>query len=248
MSISVTYLSLNEINFYFTRAAVGAGAPFGIGEEFSEASKCLSYLGIDPARVAISALSGLVSGKSTKGIALGKTDHVTNIRSGNGRIISALFAGPVVADRLSIAAISSREQRIRLDDTDQPLLVVGAIIAADIGASQIEVAWQSKLGDRVAFKMHGGAVEITGFCTRTLDAPAPTPVRIILNCERNSRPNSGLETLLLAQGRSRSVEHGVAVDNASWLELYGFFRESLVPASAESRRSGAGAGQLTDND
>ena len=47
-------LSFNEIGFYLTRAAVGAGAPFGVAEDFANAVKWAVRLGMDPVPVALS--------------------------------------------------------------------------------------------------------------------------------------------------------------------------------------------------
>ena len=126
MSQTPTPLSLNEICFYFTRAAVGAGAPFGIGEDFAEASKALAYLSFDPAQAAVPALRGLGCGQSGTSLSLRTVGDAIHLGSSDGLAMSALYAGPVIADRLSIEAGCGRERHLRLDDTDQPLLVLGA--------------------------------------------------------------------------------------------------------------------------
>ena len=97
-------LSLNEIGFYYTRAAVGAGVPFGIGEDFAEACKHLAYLGFDPAQAALPALHGLECGRSGTSLILCAAGDTIHVGSGGTPLLSALYAGPVAADRLSIEA------------------------------------------------------------------------------------------------------------------------------------------------
>ena len=49
MSTSDLYLSFNEIMFYFTRAAVGGGVPFGLAEDFGRAAIWIAAAsGLDP--------------------------------------------------------------------------------------------------------------------------------------------------------------------------------------------------------
>ena len=43
-------LSFNEILFYFTRAAVGVGVPYGLAEDFAKSSIWLGICGFDPAK------------------------------------------------------------------------------------------------------------------------------------------------------------------------------------------------------
>ena len=182
MSETLTPLSLNEICFYFTRAAVGAGAPFGIGEDFAEASKSLAYLGFDPAQAAVPALRGLRHWPKQH-VALaalrGEMPFVSGVS--DAPILSALYAGPVVADRLSIEAGCGRERHLRLDDTDQPLLIVGAVAAADIDAARIALSWPLRNGRRAVVELNGGIATVAGLYSRSVASLQPAPVDILLN-------------------------------------------------------------------
>ena len=250
MSGAMTPLSLNEIGFYFTWAAVGAGAPFGIGEDLAEASKSLAYLDIDPAAAALPALHGLASGSSSKSLSFDAAADFVHVRGGDGRVLSALYAGPAIADRLSIEAGGRRACRLRLDDTDQPLLIVAAVAAAGIDAARIAVSWPPGGGDRVAVELEGDIAAIAGLHEADIAAPAPAPVEVVLNgVAGEAVPPLPAATKRLAEGRRRAVEHGVVVGDEAWSGVMGFFGKCLVPTTAQSRDAGAGAGDgLTDND
>ena len=248
MSGTATPLSLNEISFYFTRAAVGAGTPFGIGEDFAEASKSLAYLDLDPAAAALPALHGLARGSSGGSLTLHAAADAIHVRSSAGRILSAFYAGPVIADRLSIEAGGRKTCRLRLDDTDQPMLIVAAVAAAGIDTARIALSWSSRKGAHVVVELGGGIATIAGLHEADVAAPAPAPVEVVLNDAAGvATPPSHAATKRLAEGRRRAVEHGVAVDDEAWSGVMGFFGRCLVPTTAQSRDAGAGAG-LTDND
>ena len=247
MSETTTPLSLNEIAFYFTRAAVGAGTPFGIGEDFAEASKYLAYLGFDPAQAAVPALRGLAGGRSGTALSLRTAGDAVHVGSSDAPILSALYAGPVIADRLSIEAGRGLERRLRLDDTDQPLLVLGAIAAAGIDATRIALFWPLRDGRRAAVELNDGIARFSGLHPTDIASPRPAQVDIVVNGAAPEMAPAHAATKSLAEGRSRAVRHGVAVDEAARSRVLAFFDKCLVPTTDRSRDAGAGAG-LTDND
>ena len=251
MSGTTTPLSPNEIGFYFTRAAVGAGAPFGIGEDFAEACKHLAYLGFDPARAAVPALHGLGGlgcGRSSTSLVLRNAGDAIHVRSSGAPIVSALYAGPVVADRLSVEAASGMERRLRIDDTDQPLLVVGAVAAAGIGAARIAMSWPTPSGGRAAIELNRDAATVAGLGAEDIGAPVPAGVDIVMNAGAPPIPPAHAAVRSLAEGRSRAVQGGVGVDAAARSAVLAFFDKCLVPATDRSRDAGAGDGSLTDTD
>ena len=248
MSGTTTPLSLNEIGFYFTRAAVGAGAPFGIGEDFAEASKYLAYLGFDPAQAAVPALHGLGRGRSGTSLILRAAGDTIHIGSGDAPILSALYAGPVAADRLSIEAACGMERRLRLDEADQPLLIVGAIAAAGIDAARIAVSWSSPRGGRAMVELNDGIATVAGVNSGDIASLGPARVDILLNGASLETPPARAATRSLADGRARAVRDGVCVDATARSTVLAFFDKCLVPATDRSRDAGAGAGGLTDND
>ena len=247
MSGTPTPLSLNEICFYFTRAAVGAGAPFGIGEDFAEASKSLAYMGFDPAQAAVPALRGLSSGDSGASLSLCADGDAVRVGGRGTSVLSALYAGPVAADRLSIEVEFGMERRLRLDETDQPLLVAGAIAAAGIDAARIALSWPLPSGGSVALELNGGIARVTGANPGDIALLGPARVDILLNGAPLEMGAAGTATRSLADGRTGAIRHGVVVDDAARSTVLAFFDKCLVPTTDRSRDAGAGAG-LTDND
>ena len=247
MSESTTPLSLNEICFYFTRAAVGAGTPFGIGEDFAEASKYLAYLGFDPAQAAVPALRGLSGGQSSASLWLRTAEDAIHVGSNDAPILSALYAGPVIADPLSIEAGSGMQRRLRVDDTDQPLLVLGAVAAAGIDAARIVLSWPLRNGKRAVIELNDGMATVAGLDAGDIASPGPAPIDIVLNGAAAEIPPVHVATKRPAEGKSKAVRLGVDVDKLARWRVLAFFDKCLVPTTDRSRDAGAGAG-LTDND
>ena len=248
MSTAATPMSLNEIGFYFTRAAVGAGAPFGLGEDFAETSRWAAYLGLDPAAVAVPALRGLADGGSGTALTFRQAENVISVGSGDSRILSAIYAGPVVADRLLVEAARTGECRLLLDATDQPLLIAAAVASADIRANRIAMSWQSRTGGRIVVELNYGVAALTGLDAAAIAAPDPARVEIVLNGGGSTAAlSSQTRTIRLAEGRSGAVERGVVMDGAARSTVYDFFSRCLVPSTGRSRTTGAGAGNRTDN-
>lgn len=248
MSRTAMTVSLNEIGFYFTRAAVGAGAPFGLGEEFAEASRWAAFLGLDPAAVAVPALRGLADGGSGIAFALRRAGDVISVGSRDGRILSAIYAGPVVADRLLVEAAHGEECRLALDATDQPLLIAAAVASAGICASRITVSWQSRNAGRTVVELDRGIAVLTGLEAVAVQASGPAGVEVVLNGAGTvAPPSSRTRTVRLADGKSNAVEHGVVMDGMAWSVVFGFFSRCLVPSTGRSRAAGAGAGEATDD-
>ena len=248
MNGTASPVSLNEINFYFTRAAVGAGAPYGLGEEFARSSAWLAYFGLDPARCAMPALHALADGASSGALCMDDGHDATRIRSRDGRTASAIHAGPVVADRLAIEAGADSGRLLVLTETDQPVLIAAAIAAAEIDADLVRVSWLSPVGERIVVELTDGAVELAAPDGADLAASGPAEVEVALNRPaRVSEPPARLpppESTLLADGRQRAARLGVTVDEIAWSEVIRFFRKCLVPSTARSRSSGAGAGSI----
>lgn len=248
MSAAATPMSLNEIGFYFTRAAVGAGAPFGLGEDFAETSRWAAYLGFDPAAAAVPALRGLAGGGSGIAMTLRREANRISVESGDGRILSAIYAGPVVADRLLVEAARTSECRLLLDATDQPLLIAAAIASAGICASRIAVSWQSRNAGRIVVELSHGIATLTGPDAAAIEASGPARVEIVLNGAGSAVALSSQTRMIrLTEGRSGAVDRGVVMDGAARSTVYDFFSRCLVPSTGRSRTAGAGAGKLTDN-
>ena len=245
MNGPATPLSLNEISFVFTRAAVGAGAPFGIGEEFAKASAWLACLEFDPAEAAVPALRALADGESRGELVLRDGHEAIHVQGRDGQRLSAIHAGPIVADRLLIEAGTRGECRLVLDETDQPLLIAAAVVAAAIDAGRIAVTWLSPDGGRLVVELADGTVGLRGPEGTGFAASGPASVDVALNrTSATARLPSQSTSKRLADGRRRAVERGVVVDGQAWSSIIGYFNKCLVPSTAQSRRAGAGAGSI----
>ena len=193
------------------------------------------------------ALPGLACGRSGTSLSLFSEGDAIHVGSSDAPILSALYAGRVVADRLSIAAGRGMERHLRLDDTDQPLLIVGAIAAAGIDAARIAVSWPLRSGRRVALELNPDTATVVGLGSEDIGSPEPARIDIVLNDDASPTPPAHSATRKLADGRARAVREGVEVDEAARSTVLAFFDKCLVPTTARSRDAGAGAG-LTDND
>ena len=153
----------------------------------------------------------------------------------------------MIADRLAIEAGCGRERHLRLDDTDQPLLVLGAVAAAGIEAARIALSWPLRNGGHAVVELNGGSARVAGLHAGDIASLEPAPLDIVLNGPSPGISPADAVVLMLAEGRSRAVRHGVDVDEAARRTVLAFFDRCLVPTTDRSRDAGAGAG-LTDND
>jgi len=122
--MSKTYgpLSLNEVLFFFTRATVGAGAPFGIGEDTAKAAIFLAECNLDPGPIISLALKNLDRRTSQTNLTLRSVGHNAEIEASDDQPVSAVFAGPAAADWLSSQNANSDVQ-LRIRQVDCPILI-----------------------------------------------------------------------------------------------------------------------------
>ena len=243
-------LSLNELRFFLTRAAAGAGAPFGLGEDFAKAAICLAALGIDPAPAAAAALAGLADGNSGTRLTFAEADGVTILQGEGRRPLSALYAGPALADRLAVAAEDGGGCRMILKQADRPALAAAAVAAAGIGA-ELAIAWPCGAGAVAAAGIASRCGRLEVLAGGAVDRPGPADLEVRMAVRRN--PAEAADAAADPGGRrlaelcGRIAEEGVTVAAAPWSAVYGHFAKCLVPSSPQSRAAGAGAG-FGDND
>ncbi|MBC6416495.1 MAG: DUF3726 domain-containing protein [Rhodospirillales bacterium] len=254
MTGTPTTLSLNEIRFFFTRAAVGAGAPFGLGEDFAKAAIWLAALGIDPARPAAAALADLADGNSGTRLTFAEEAGTTILRGDGRHPVSALYAGPALADRLAVVAEKGSSCRMILKQADRPALAAAAVAVAGIGAvaGALAIAWPCGAGARVGVTSRCGRLEVLADSAGALDTAGPADLEICMEVCANpsaaaAQAASDPGGRRLAEPCDRIVEEGVTVAAAPWSAIYGHFAKCLVPSSPQSRAAGAGAGP-EDND
>ncbi len=224
MATSPVLLSLNEILFHFSRAAGGAGAPAGICEEFATTAAWLAFIDMDPARAALPALDALASGESSGDLVI----RDNRLACRDGRMVSALFAGPVITDRLSMAP--AEPVTLRVEEVDVPLLLAGAVAAAD--RDHARLSWHG--GTASVIDIAGGMATLEGDCTRGRAA-----VTVVANAPGTTMSSSGPRHAI-EEGRGTALDEGIPVDGAAWSGILAYYGRTLVPSSERSRSEGAG--------
>lgn len=246
MNGTQTPLSLNEVRFFFTRAAIGAGAPFGLGEDFAKAAIWLASTGSDPASVVAPALHSLATGESDCKVILQQNETVTRYLSDEGKPLSSIYAGPVIADRLGVMAVAGKDVRVVLENIDQPAMIAAYVAAVQINGGLAKITWESAGGN--ATRIEIGSDGINVFAEKgQMDFITCGPCDVEVTLSRKTPSNDSSDTPEVTLSRPDIVKEGVNVGADPWAIVFGFFRKCLVPSSDQSRQQGAGAG-LTDND
>ena len=229
MTASPALLSLNEILFHLARAAAGAGAPVGICEEFAATAAWLAFVDKDPARAALPALDALAGGQSGGDLAI----RDNRVACRDGRTVSAIFAGPVITDRLSMAP--AEPLTLQVEEVDVPLLLAGAVAAA--GSGHVRLSWRR--GAETVIDVAGNLVAVKGNTTCGRAA-----VTVVANAPGASVPDC-VPLNAVDEGRQAALDHGIAVDGAAWSGVLAYYGKTLVPSTERSRSEGAGPADET---
>ncbi|MDE0417713.1 MAG: DUF3726 domain-containing protein [bacterium] len=224
MATSPALLSLNEILFHLSRAAAGAGAPVGICEEFADTAAWLAFIDMDPARAALPALDALARTESSGDLVI----RDNRVACPDGRTVSAIFAGPVVTDRLAMAP--AEPMTLQVEEVDVPLLLAGAVAAA--GSGHVRLSWRR--GAEAVIDVAGNMVAVKGDTTRGRAA-----VTVVANAPGAAVP-SGVPLYAIDEGRQAALDHGIAADGAAWSGVLAYYGKTLVPSTERSRSEGAG--------
>jgi len=220
-------LSLNEILFFITRATVGAGAPFGIGEDVGKAAVLLANRGIDSAVVIAPALQSLEAGNSSMDIEL-RTD-------GDGSVIEAIGNKPMSA---AIAASAASDWIQENAGNAKARLMVHRVDAPVLFAAVIEALHQGHVGWRVCISAPDGTETALIKEQNLLENDAPSNITIA--ADPSAQP-------VFKNRQQQALDCGVPVDSQAWQIIRDLFSRCLVPSTEETRLTGAGAG-LTDTD
>ncbi len=224
VTASSALLSLNEVLFHLARAGAGAGAPVGICEEFAAAASWLAFIRMDPARAALPALDALARGQSSDDLLI----REGRIACREGRMVSAIFAGPVIMDRLSMEP--AEPVTLQVDEVDVPLLLAGA--AAASGSGHVRLVMHAGAG--TVIDVSGGKVAVKGGATCGRAA-----VTIVTNAPGTAVADCG-PLHVIDEGRKAALEHGIAVDSTAWSGILAYYYKTLVPSTERSRNTGAG--------
>ncbi|MHC8508341.1 MAG: DUF3726 domain-containing protein [Rhodospirillales bacterium] len=227
-------LSLSEMAFYITRAAVGAGAPWGAAEDLARAAQAMARRNEDPAPHIARALTLLAGGESAARAVLSGTDTDAEIAAegaegagggteGAGGALSAVCAGGAVRDWL-LEHAGDEGARLRVRGADVPRLIEAA---AETLPENVRAVWAAETPspEEICFVRRAAtATPVSSSAPVSPSAPAPasTPTR-------------------------KTAPGGVPVDAAAWETIQIFFRRCLAPSTEASRLGGAGAG-VNDTD
>lgn len=210
--------ALNELQTLIYKAAVGAGLPTGIAQEISVAGVWLAQRRFPVCEVIARALA------DAYGASVNCTKNDRGFDLADAR---AAIAGPSAIDLLLATDQSNCE--IGLTGLDEPLLLLGFVgVAADCTGVTISMSTPEHLFAIVC----AGNVDKTTF-------PAIGPIDVILR-----RASGKADTTLTAPATRYDP---AALSDTGWSQLEQLARRTYVPATDQSRASGAGAG-LTDND
>ena len=241
-------LSFNEIMFFFSRAAMGVGLPYGLAEDFGRSSVWIAASGLDPAAITSNALKSIDESQSSLCSSQTENDTETILKSSEEKQLSALLAGPTVCDWISTKDPEILEyQYYRAKKIDYPFMIAVAVGALKSG--NWEISWQDCEGfsSSVLIDQHGNwktswdsAVNISSMSDST-DVTIKSVHSSLLNTEKWKG-----KTNYYDKNRERILKTGVQVfDN--WPIIHSYFCRCLVLSTEETRISGAGAG-LVDTD
>ena len=247
MSSPELYLSFNEIKFYFTRAAVGGGVPFGLAEDFGCAAIWIAASGLDPTGVAASALKELECGHSCIKATLKEGNKEIILTAEKRKKLSSIQAGSAACD-LILAQFEKPKniQCIIAEKVDSPFLVCAALGAANCNGW--EISWSTKDDSHYSvlicedgnWKSSWGGSKIP-----ELNDAVDVKIIFVKNSKDYFEKWEG-KKFYSENNRKKILETGVPVYD-SWSVIYSFFKRCLVPSTEESHKTGAGAG-LVDTD
>lgn len=222
-------VSLSELRFYTSRAALGAGCAQGIAEDVATTAIWLAKKEIDPTRALAHALDHIVNEAVTA--ALKKTVAAGNINllSANGRPCSAIYAGIAASDQLALLPAGASHS-VTIADTDAPLLA--AAFAQALNPQNHSVLMQT-----AAARVN----QTVSILTRADFPPGSPAGNLILKRPAGSEPAPAQSIPAI------NDHHNIRVSRKGWDGILKHFKNSLVAATAASRLSGAGAG-LVDTD
>ncbi|MGO1120124.1 DUF3726 domain-containing protein [Rhodovibrionaceae bacterium A322] len=227
-------LSLNELLFFVTRATVGAGNPYGAGEESGRAAQLLAKAGCDPAPGLAAVLDNLAAG--TSGVAVSFSDLPEGLLvscppTEDARPFSALCAGITAGDWL-LSGQDKGNCRIGLLSVDSPQF------AAAVALSVVQAAGQSLRFYRDGIERDPGsaAVALTDLAS---EEPGDLYLELADPVDKTARHG-------LCSANSDDWD-GVRVAAEPWGRIMAYFQNCLVPSNEQSRLSGAGAGLLDED-
>ncbi len=250
--------TLNEVYRMCQKAAEGAGAPAGLDVDAAESAAWLAARGLDPLAGFATALEAM-SGRQSPCVPVPAGDPQGLDASGKAGILVA----SALVDLLAAGTMAGGGTgRLRVTGLSAPLFLlpraaryaedgwVFRLTLADTAGRHFVLTAAPEAG--VAITGPAGVEAGVESVAAALSGPAPFDLEAV--CARTAAPQADQAgTSILAEAASleaaaaRSLSEGVAVEPGPWGRLQAFMAKVLVPATAESRRRGAGA-RLSDNE
>ena len=228
-------VSFSEIEVTLRKAALGAGIPLGLAEDFGRIGCWLATRRVNPIPSGLAALDAFDSENSGAGEVVGTEQELT-LAPKAGQSLSALYAGSSACDLLCV-----QRSAVQLRQVDAPLLVlVSAALASGEHSLAIQVELPSSDGETAVACCDSGMVcaelvVLEQFCsTFALD------MRLELANSQHSRNGP---VVFPATPADEVFAEGASVDEAEWSRVEQYAKRMLVPAS-ETSRAGAGAGEI----
>ena len=236
-------LSFNEILFYFTRAAVGAGVPYGLAEDFAKSSIVLAVYGFDPAKITYPALKSIDEGKSS--IKIFQTENYNEILFFplKSNQMSAIQGGASICDYISLFSKNSViAKKFILKNVDCPLIIAAAI--GNNNSGNWKVTWKDQNSKIIYFYIFKNGDIKTSLQVNKIDNKI-FPTDVIVEYAENFNINSEILKNLKKNSKNKKkfLEKGISL-YCNWEKLYSYFSRILVQSDNNSRISGAGAGLI----
>lgn len=234
-------VSLNEIELTLRKAALGAGLPLGLAEETGRAAAWLAGYGLPAVEPCLAALDRLEQG-ADGACRFRRMAAGWRLAAAAGGMLSAIHAGAAAADHLRAARRQeTAATALALAAVDAPLLLA-ATLAASADGAPFQARWQGRAG-AVALRGTGDEVGLAATDDAALTAPADAMQLGLGAAAAASGLPPRLEAGAAREARWRVLAEGVRVDPGAWRRAGRYAARCLVPASARSRLTGAGAGQ-----
>ena len=236
-------ISLNEVLFYFTRAAFGVNASIGLSEDFARGNIWVSENGFDPSRCSLKALDNLDSKASSLSIKFEKTKDGGHLFCPEGKFLSSLEASSSCVDWIEV---SNGSGALKISNVDSPFLVVSALGVN--GCLGIKVLWTDQEKNQFQVNLiNNDDWEVLSSSSTLIELSSNADMLISpLTASDESNKGNIIKKFNLAEEKLKILHIGVKVEE-NWDAIYSYFSRCLVKSSAESRASGAGAG-LVDTD
>jgi len=219
MSESYLTISLNEVLFYFTRAAFGVDAPIGLSEDFARANMWISENGFDPSLCSLKALDNLDSQASSLSIKFEKTKVGGHLFCPEGKLLSSLEAS---ASSVAWVEINIRVSELKISNVDSPFLVISALGANKFNG--LKVVWTDQEKNQFQVNLTDSQEwEVLSSSSNPIELSSNADVLISpLKMSDKSYKGKNIKKFNLAEEKLRVLHNGVKVEE-NCQAIYSFF-------------------------